>query len=203
MAPGDPEKRSADWAWGVPLIVLTVLAHGFGLALIYEFGVGRLAARLQMRRTATVFAAIVATTVLLLTALHAAEASVWAGAYVALGALDEPRSAMPSAQRDDDLRPCDILGLAPHWRLMGAIEALNGMMLFGLTTAYLFAVLQNHWPTHARDQAPPSEPGLKGARGRRPIPPTPRTRSCGRGLRPSRRRRAAAGRSARRRAPSP
>ncbi len=167
MAPGDPESWSADWAWGVPLIVLTVLAHGFGLALIHEFGVGRLAARLQMRRTATVFAAIVATTVLLLTALHAAEASVWAGAYVALGALDEPRSAMLFSLNAMTTYGHDNLGLAPHWRLMGAIEALNGMMLFGLTTAYLFAVLQNHWPTHARDQAPPG-PGLKGAR--RPPP---------------------------------
>ena len=38
------------------------------------------------------------------------------------------------------------LFLAQHWRLMGAIEALNGMMLFGLTTAFLFGVLQRHWP---------------------------------------------------------
>jgi hypothetical protein len=31
--------------------------------------------------------------------------------------------------------------------LMGAIEAPNGMMLFGLSTAFLFAVLRAHWPT--------------------------------------------------------
>jgi hypothetical protein len=36
--------------------------------------------------------------------------------------------------------------LAQHRRLMGALEALNGMMLFGLTTAFLFGVLQRHWP---------------------------------------------------------
>ena len=40
--------------------------------------------------------------------------------------------------------------LAKHWQLMGAIEALNGMMLFGLSTAFLFAVLREHWPTRAR-----------------------------------------------------
>ena len=39
------------------------------------------------------------------------------------------------------------LFLAKHWQLMGAIEALNGMMLFGLSTAFLFAVLREHWPT--------------------------------------------------------
>ena len=40
--------------------------------------------------------------------------------------------------------------LAKHWQLMGAIEALNGMMLFGLSTAFLFAVLREHWPTRPR-----------------------------------------------------
>ena len=42
------------------------------------------------------------------------------------------------------------LFLAKEWQLMGAIEALNGMMLFGLTTAFLFAVLQRHWPAVGR-----------------------------------------------------
>ena len=40
--------------------------------------------------------------------------------------------------------------LAPHWRMMGALEALNGMMLFGLSTAFLFSVLSSHWPVHTR-----------------------------------------------------
>jgi hypothetical protein len=34
------------------------------------------------------------------------------------------------------------LALAEHWHLMGAMEALNGWLLFGLTTAFLFAVLE-------------------------------------------------------------
>jgi hypothetical protein len=28
--------------------------------------------------------------------------------------------------------------------MMGALEALNGMLLFGLTTAFLFAMIQGH-----------------------------------------------------------
>ena len=34
------------------------------------------------------------------------------------------------------------LTLEDHWHLMGALEALNGWLLFGLTTAFLFAVLE-------------------------------------------------------------
>jgi hypothetical protein len=34
------------------------------------------------------------------------------------------------------------LYLAPGWEMMGALEALNGWILFGLTTAFLFNVIQ-------------------------------------------------------------
>jgi hypothetical protein len=36
--------------------------------------------------------------------------------------------------------------LEKQWRLMGALEALNGTLLFGLTTAFLFAMIQKVWP---------------------------------------------------------
>ena len=37
------------------------------------------------------------------------------------------------------------LYLAPRWQMMGALEALNGWILFGLTTAFLFAIVQKAW----------------------------------------------------------
>ena len=40
--------------------------------------------------------------------------------------------------------------LAEHWQLMGALEALNGVMLFGLTTAFLVSLLQSNWPAQLR-----------------------------------------------------
>ena len=41
--------------------------------------------------------------------------------------------------------------LKDRWQLMGALEALNGMLLFGLTTAFLFAMIQRVWPIGSRD----------------------------------------------------
>jgi hypothetical protein len=40
--------------------------------------------------------------------------------------------------------------LEDKWQMMGALEALNGMLLFGLTTAFLFAMIQRVWPTGRR-----------------------------------------------------
>jgi hypothetical protein len=35
--------------------------------------------------------------------------------------------------------------LEKHWQLMGAIEALNGMLVFGLTTAFMFGIIDRVW----------------------------------------------------------
>ena len=47
-------------------------------------------------------------------------------------------------------RPRGSVLLEPHWQLMGGLEALNGMLLFGLTTAFLFAMIQRVWPLGSR-----------------------------------------------------
>ena len=38
------------------------------------------------------------------------------------------------------------LTLEPHWQIMGALESANGMLLFGISTAYIFAAMQQWWP---------------------------------------------------------
>ena len=36
--------------------------------------------------------------------------------------------------------------LEDRWQLLGAIEAVNGVILFGLTTAFLYAAIHEVWP---------------------------------------------------------
>ena len=36
--------------------------------------------------------------------------------------------------------------LEDRWRLLGTIEAVNGLILFGLTTAFLYAAIHQVWP---------------------------------------------------------
>lgn len=33
-----------------------------------------------------------------------------------------------------------------HWQLMGTLEALNGIILFGLTTAFPYGTIREVWP---------------------------------------------------------
>jgi hypothetical protein len=42
------------------------------------------------------------------------------------------------------------LNLENHWHLMGALEALNGRLLFGLTTAFLFGMIERIWSSDSK-----------------------------------------------------
>jgi hypothetical protein len=42
------------------------------------------------------------------------------------------------------------LVLESHWRMMGALEAMDGMLLFGISTAYIFAMMQAYWSLMTR-----------------------------------------------------
>jgi hypothetical protein len=135
----------ADWAWSLPLIVLTVVIHVFGLGLLHErvvHAVGRIIAR---RHFTAMFAAVMGIAVLLITVLHATEAWVWALAYWLLGALPDIRSSVLFSLGAMTTYGGSDVDLRQHWRLMGALEALNGIILFGLTTAFLFSMIQEVW----------------------------------------------------------
>ena len=46
------------------------------------------------------------------------------------------------------------LTLQRHWQMMGALEAVDGMLLFGVSTASLFSVMQMFWSMLAAHATP-------------------------------------------------
>ena len=136
---------SSNWAWGLPLIVLTLVIHVFGLLLIKEQ-----AERIENRLVESygynvVFVVIIGGTALSATLLHGAEGMIWAGAYRLVGALPDNSSAMLYSLSAMTAYGHASLDLQRHWQVMGALEALNGMLMFGLSTAALFGIIQRVW----------------------------------------------------------
>lgn len=146
----DASGWRADWAWSLPLIVATVVVHVFGLGLINERVAQAWSDAIERRHQTAVLAIVMGGVVLLITLLHAAEAIIWAFAYWLLGALPDTKSAVLYSLGAMTTYGSSGLDLKDHWRLMGALEALNGMLLFGLTTAFLFAMIEKIWPLGAR-----------------------------------------------------
>jgi len=95
---------TADWAWSLPLILLTVVIHVFGLGLINERVVRTLSRSMDRRRLVTLFALVMGVAVLLITALHGLEGVGRCLPFSRRGARCQIGDAV-FIERDDDIRP--------------------------------------------------------------------------------------------------
>ena len=134
----------------LPLIVLTVVTHVLGLGVINERLVGRVSHEVKPRHLTALFVAVMAAAALMVTVLLAFEGAVWAAAYRVVGALPDNRSAMLYSLSAITFYGHAQIFLDPDWQMMGALEALNGIMLFGLTLAFLLTIIQQIWPLGSR-----------------------------------------------------
>ncbi len=136
---------SSDWAWGVPLLMLTVVFHVCVFVLIVKALVLKVRSERNARNLANFFVAI-ALTALCAAALHGLEATAWAFLYIQLGAVSDVSSSILYSLSAITSYGHSNIFLEERWRLLGAIEAMNGLILFGLTTAFLFAAIEEVRP---------------------------------------------------------
>ena len=150
-----------NWIWGLSLIALTTAVHATGIAFMaLALGSIRVGlenrSRRRWRYVFTVMMGLLGAVGLLLAVLHGIEAAVWAAAYWWLGALDAPEAAMLYSIDSISTRGASGLMVEQSWRMMGALEAIDGMLLFGISTAFVFAVMQAFWSLITRGR--PHEP---------------------------------------------
>lgn len=150
--PSNPAPWGADWIWGCPLIVLTVIIHVAGLSVVARMDFAGSGEGMYHRHRIPAGAVILAATTVFATVLHALEAGVWALTYCFIGALPDLKSAMLYSLGALTTYGHDVLALEPRWRMLGAIEALNGWLLFGLSGAFLFWIIQSLWSTHSPNE---------------------------------------------------
>jgi hypothetical protein len=145
MDSGNMLGWSSNWAWSLPLIVFTVILHSYSLGLLNAQVTARLRSRNRLPVSLPFASLLIGATALLLTVVHGVEGVIWATAYRLLGASGDNKSAVLFSLNALTSYGHEGFQLAQHWRLMGALEALNGLILFGLTTAFLFSVVQRAW----------------------------------------------------------
>jgi hypothetical protein len=141
-----------DWLWSQPLIVMSVVVHVVGLMIIFREAVKIMSIAVVRRRFAPMFIVVMGMVALLATVLHGLEGTLWAVSYRLLDALPDGRSAMLYSLSAMTTYGHASLFLKDRWQLMGALEALNGTMLFGLTTAFLFAMIREVWDIERKER---------------------------------------------------
>ena len=128
-------------ALGALMIAITTVIHAGFMVL----GVGLIGAAL--RRAVLPLphlkaAIVVSWFVLVMFGAAIVEVWVWSGLFVVTGALPSLEEATYfSVVTYSTLGYGDIV-LGPEWRLLASIAAVNGLILFGWTTALVFIVVQ-------------------------------------------------------------
>ncbi len=126
---------------GLAMIALTVVIHTAGIvgliAYLKTWGVG-----IVGHRSYIGVVQVLVLTIVGLFFVHIVEILSWAVMYLWLGEFESLERALYfSAVTFTTLGYGDIT-LQERWQLLSSVEAVNGIILFGVSTAFLFAVMR-------------------------------------------------------------
>ena len=134
-------------AVGVTSVIGTILIHALPLRATIDIvrrekRLGRAGVRFSLDT------GIVTRCILYALVAHLIEIALWAVLFMICGEFSDFRTAYyHSAVNYTSLGYGDII-MSPAWRLLGPLETADGMLLFGVSTAMIFAVIQ--WLVGAR-----------------------------------------------------
>jgi hypothetical protein len=125
------------------MVLLTVMIHGAGLLLLMRL------LRIELHEEASLHLptfsvrslAFVLALVLGLFVLHGVEIWAYGVLYLGLGALPDLETAVFFSTITYSTVGYDDQGFAHSWQLVAAIEAINGVILLGWSTAFFFAIM--------------------------------------------------------------
>lgn len=131
----------------IGMIILTVGTHTVGAA----WWLIRLGKKIEKRRRLNLhphlFRGILSTAFVLIS-LHVLEAFLWALLFLSAPAqsgLDSFHDALYFSMITFTTLGYGDITLNPDWQLLAGVEGMVGIVVFGLTTAMLFAVIQKSW----------------------------------------------------------
>lgn len=136
-----------DVAFGLPLVIslvtilCTIVIHALALLGIIHFvrhqhRLGHAGVRFWRD------VAIVASATLLALIAHLVEITIWAFVFIFCGEFAQFAGAFyHSAVNYTTLGYGDVV-MTPFWRVLGPLEAADGMLMFGVSTAIIVSVIQ-------------------------------------------------------------
>jgi hypothetical protein len=148
-----PESAAREtWQWGrmaaqllvaTGMVLLTVMMHGAGLMLLIRLFRIELheEASLHLRAFSARTLVFVLALALGLFALHGLEIWAYGALYLLLGALPDLETAVFFSTITYSTVGYDDQGFRHAWQLVAAIEAINGVILLGWSTAFFVTIM--------------------------------------------------------------
>ena len=123
------------------MVVITVLIHGAGITALVrglriETSSGVEHHHFSMKR-----AAVILIIVLALFTLHGIEIWLYAGVYLIIGAVQSLEAAVYYSTITYASIGFSDSEISHPWRIVGAIEGINGVLLLGWSTAFFVTVV--------------------------------------------------------------
>jgi hypothetical protein len=143
MAPASSQEVAVllPLVTGVLTTLATIMVHAVALAAIAHY----VRREQQLGRVGVGYwkdVAIVASVTLLALLAHLVEMTIWALVLEACGEFTRLAAAFyHSAMNYTSLGYGDVV-MSDAWKLLGPLEAANGLLMFGVSTAIIFAVIQ-------------------------------------------------------------
>jgi hypothetical protein len=125
---------------GIATTIVTVVIHALALRTIFQY--------VRRERTRGVAGVrfwrdvlIVTGVVVVAFAAHLVEIAIWGSVYYRIGEFPDLATAFYQSAVNYTTLGDETVTVSGSWRLLGPIEAADGMLLFGITTATIYAVI--------------------------------------------------------------
>lgn len=129
----------ANFALATAMVGLTVLVH-FGGLLGLLWVLRNRGHRIRPHESAIRQGAAIVFVVLGLVGIHTSEIWLYAFIYLMVGAMPDFETALYFSTTSFTTIGYGDVVLDPQWRMVGAIEGANGLLLFGWSTAFLISL---------------------------------------------------------------
>jgi len=126
---------------GVAISACNIAIHAFVMAAVIK--VARTVSALTMSRQPLRLIAVMIATVSVLMASHLSEVFVWSLVYAIVNAAPPGTDLVYFAFVNYTTLGYGDITPVERWRLLGPMTAMNGVLLFGWSTAVIFEVLRN------------------------------------------------------------
>jgi hypothetical protein len=122
------------------MVVLTVTIHFIGLAVLMHL-LRLFGQRLHKRHDVVGQGLTIIFVVLSLFFIHGIEIWAYAGTYLGLNVFDSFEAALYFSTTTFSTLGLGDVTIDSHWRLVSAIEGINGFLLIGWSTAFFVSVI--------------------------------------------------------------
>jgi hypothetical protein len=130
------------------IVAVCAVIHTAGLFSLVEWLLKRRATlERQTARTQYLLLLFVVMAVIL---LHLAETAIWAASYRWWGLFSDFETALYFSLGSYTTIGYGDVVLPQRWRLLGALEGISGVLLCGLSTAFLFAIVNAFFQSRRR-----------------------------------------------------